>query len=82
MKVYGLWPVALDRLASRTGKVYSFLVATVAAQSADEARRYVAEQDEKMSLPWDDPSEFVCKEVATIGDLPPEGRVLYQWTPA
>jgi hypothetical protein len=81
MKVYGLWPVALDRLANRTGKPYSFLVATVAAQSADEARRCATEQDE-MSLPWDNPSEFVCKEIATIGDLPPEGRVLYQWTPA
>jgi len=82
MKVYGLWPVALDRLAKRTGKLYSFLVATVAAQNADEARQYAAKQDEIMRLPWDDPSEFVCKEVATIGDLPPEGRVLYQWTPA
>jgi hypothetical protein len=81
VQVYGLWPLALDRLAKRTGKVYSFLVATVAAKDANDARRYAVEQDEKMSLPWDDPNEFECKEVAIVGDLPPEGRVLYQWTP-
>ena len=74
MKVYALRPVSLDRLASRTGKAYSFLLATVAAQNADEARRYAAAQDEAMPLPWNDPSEFVCKEVETIGDLP-EGVV-------
>ena len=78
MKVYALRPVSLDRLASRTGKAFSFLVATVKAQNADEARQYAAAQDKAMPLPWDDPSEFVCKEVETIGDFR-EGRVMYVW---
>src|SRR6266404_8283516 len=50
MKVYALRPVSLDQLARRTGKAFSFLVATVAAQNADEARQYAAAQDEAMPV--------------------------------
>jgi hypothetical protein len=81
MRVYGLWPIDLDQLVSRTGRNYSFLIATVVAPDADEARRHAKAQDH-MGLPWDDPDKFRCETVATLGDLPPEGRVLYQWTPA
>lgn len=80
MKVYGLWPIAYDRLLQRTGKSYQFLVATVRASTEQAARQYAVEQDQA-GLPWDDPTEFICREVATIGDPLPEGRVLYQWTP-
>jgi hypothetical protein len=81
LKIYGLWPIALDRLVSRTGSGYSFLVATVAAQSAYDARRCAKQQD-TMGLTWDDPAKFKCEAMETVGDFPlVEGRVYYQWTP-
>lgn len=80
-EVYGLWPKALDRLAARTGKLYLFLVATIAATNEGEARRLAMEQD-TLGLPWDDPEQFECKTVATFGDRPPAGTVFFQWTPA
>ena len=81
IQVFGLWPHELDRLASRTGKMYSFVVATVAAESEDEARRFAQEQD-TLGLPWGNPEKFKCELVATFGDPPSPGRVFYQWTPA
>ena len=80
MKMYAIWPLALDRLAQRTGKLYRFLVASVAAPDADKARQYAVSQDQA-GLPWDDPREFACEEVEIVGGMPKEGRVIYQWTP-
>lgn len=75
---YGLWPIAVDRLLARTGKVYSFAAATVLASSPGEARKLAKEQDTN-GLEWDDSDIFQCAPVAMIGNPPPKGTVFYQW---
>ena len=78
-QTFGLWPIAMDRLTDRTGKIYTFAAATVTALSAADAR-LIAKSKDELGLAWDDPEIFACKPVAVFGDTPPAGSIYFQWT--